>query len=286
MKNVYDNCLIQAPDGTPVSRCRRKRLDWYISRGLATLVDENTIRLHKKPSGDCHVKEAVEIKHNVCVTCGSSKKLNIHHVVPYCFRNALPLEWRASSALFHDTVALCEKCHGSYERYASKLKDSLAKKFNISVHGYDTYVDGRRTSIRSYARTLLNIPTSYKKRKKKKHYDPPPAKKEEMVKRITDFLGHVPSHEELLKMTEWSSVVKGPNFIPFGKYIVDQFEDLGELVLMWRKHFIDTMKPQFMPSYWKLDRLPTEEETEHLLRELKDDPKELRWRFRGETSIG
>jgi len=282
-RKIYDNCVIQAPDGTPVSRCLRSRLDWYLSRGLATRIDEDTIRLHKEPSGSCHVREATEIKLNICVVCGDTKKLSTHHVVPYCFRNALPLEWRASAALYHDTVALCDKCHRSYEKYGNLLKKQLASQFGISVHGYGVIVEGKRTTMRSYARTLLELPPRNKKRRKKFYFNPPPEKRQEFLQRIAEYIGHEPTQEELLEMTEWNTVIKTEDYIPYGKYIVDQF-DPADLVLMWRKHFLDTMKPRFMPGYWSLERLPTPEETEHLLQELQDDPKEVRWRFRTESA--
>jgi hypothetical protein len=282
-KNLYDNCLIQAPDGTPVSRCLRSRLDWYLSRGLATRIDENTIRLHKQPSGCSHVKEATEVKINICVVCGGNHKLSIHHVVPYCFRNALPLEWRASSALYHDTVALCDECHRQYEIHGNRLKRDLANRFGISEHGYGVIIEGRRTTMRSYARTLLGMPPRKKKRKRKFYFNPPPERRQELISRITEYIGHEPTNEELLEMTEWNAVIKGSDYVPYGKYIVDRF-DPAELVLMWRSHFLDTMKPKFMPDYWSLDRLPTKAETEHLLRELQDDPKEIRWRFRSTSA--
>ncbi len=282
-KNLYDNCVIQAPDGTPISRCLKSRLDWYLSRGLATRIDDDTIRLHKEPSGTCHVKEATEIKVNICVVCGATEKLSIHHVVPYCFRNALPLHWRASAALYHDTVALCDECHREYETQGNRLKRQLAKQFNVSMHGYGTTVVGKRTTIRSYARTLLGLPPRKKRKRRGKGFNPPPEKRQELLKRITEYIGHEPSQEELLEMSEWCSVVKGPDYVPYGKYIVDRVHP-AELVLMWRKHFLETMKPKFMPHYWSLDRLPTEAETEHLLRELQDDPKEVRWRFRSESA--
>jgi hypothetical protein len=36
---LYDNCQLQAPDGTVVSTCARDRADWYIAKGLGVRVD-------------------------------------------------------------------------------------------------------------------------------------------------------------------------------------------------------------------------------------------------------
>jgi hypothetical protein len=278
---IYENCVIQSPSGTPVCRCKRERLEWYVSRGLAVYIDKDTIRLHKEPSGTSCVKEATEVKVNICVVCGDTKKLSIHHTIPYCFRNALPVEWRAGPALWHDTVALCDMCHRLYEKHGNQLKAKLAEKFNVSLHGYGTTIDGYRTKIRAYARLILGINTG--KKKKRKYFNPPPDKKLQLLNHITEHIGHEPTEEELMEITKWSAVIKSEDFIPYGKYVVDRI-DHAELVLMWRKHFLDTMKPRFMPPYWKPDRLPTPEEIELVVRERKDDPKELLWRFRSNSA--
>ena len=34
---------------------------------------------------------------------------------------------------------------------------------------------------------------------------------------------------------------------------LDDHEKIVEFVRMWRQHFVDTMKPQFMPLGWSID---------------------------------
>lgn len=46
------------------------------------------------------------------------------------------------------------------------------------------------------------------------------------------------------------------NYQAHGKKVVDYFKEndgLVELEKMWRKHFINTMKPKYLPEYWSID---------------------------------
>jgi len=277
--SIYDNCVIQAPDGTPVSRCKRNKLEWHLSRGLATRIDENTIRLHKPPSGVSNLQEAIEAKENICAVCGETNKLTRHHIVPYCFRHALPNEWRSSAALFHDLVPLCHKCHQTYERYGTELKKKLAERCGISTRGYGTIIDKERYTVGRAAKCLLNI--YYKGKQRKKTYvEFPNHKRPELIKRISKYIGHEPTQEELLEISTWGAVIKTENFIPYGTYVVSKIP-LAEIILMWRKHFLNTMKPKFMPPCWESTRLPTQEEIEQSLKEklLKEKLKKIPGNF-------
>jgi hypothetical protein len=77
---------------------------------------------------------------------------------------------------------------------------------------------------------------------------------------IAKKIGHNPTDQELVEMLDWTREVRSPDYVPFGKYVVDRLDDLAGFVLMWRTHFLEVMKPQFMPDYWKVDRFPTPEE--------------------------
>ena len=38
--DLYENCKMIAPDGQLLSTCDRKKVNWYISRGLAELIED------------------------------------------------------------------------------------------------------------------------------------------------------------------------------------------------------------------------------------------------------
>ena len=45
-----------------------------------------------------------------------------------------------------------------------------------------------------------------------------------------------------------------------GKRVVDAMTRSNELLafhVRWRKHFIHTMKPQYLPRFWSVDYVPT-----------------------------
>jgi hypothetical protein len=259
-KRLYENCIITDPDGIPLTRCRRKVINWYLDRGLATLVADSTIRLHFYPKARFNRDEAMKVKINLCVVCGTTKKLNKHHIVPHCFRTALPVGWRGGPALFHDLVMLCTTCHSNYEIEGDKLKKKLADEFGISMHGYRAIVDKKRGSLGRLARSILGVPNPNKKYKRLKEYPKiPDYRIEQLKQKVVTLLGHYPTQYDLEEMVNWMPIVFTEDYIPYGKYIVDHM-DHAELVLMWRKHFLDTMKPKYMPEYWEINRLPTLEE--------------------------
>ena len=50
--------------------------------------------------------------------------------------------------------------------------------------------------------------------------------------------------------------VTNNGFIPAGQKVVEYMMEHGGLVhfeTMWRRHFVDTMKPQFLPMLWSVD---------------------------------
>ena len=49
---------------------------------------------------------------------------------------------------------------------------------------------------------------------------------------------------------------ENPNFVSHGHEVVRKIREEGKLIefeKMWRKHFIDTMLPQYLPPLWSVD---------------------------------
>jgi hypothetical protein len=110
---LYENCVIQSPSGEMLSRCGRKKAEWYIKKGLAgkrtskttrltalleqVLAEPLTVKLLFAPGGrypsilgsasltspSGHAGDAYMLseKENRCVVCGASQDLTKHHVV-------------------------------------------------------------------------------------------------------------------------------------------------------------------------------------------------------------
>ncbi len=66
--------------------------------------------------------------------------------------------------------------------------------------------------------------------------------------------------------------VRNSKFMPHGEKVVQymmQHEGLLTLERLWRQHFIATMKPQFLPSYWSVDH------SHERLKDIDSDMKQV-----------
>jgi hypothetical protein len=243
-KPLYGNCLITAPDGKPLCRTNQKKLNWYLSRGLAVVVEGAecpTIRLNFEPSGrkgSDHPYLIAE-KQNRCVCCASEEQITRHHVVPYGFRKFFPIELKEH--MLHDILPLCVNCHEKYEGTAFELKKELAKRHNISLLGKGCHTDKSLYSIRGAGNALYY------------HSDKmPAARREVLLNKLRAYYNKQDiSREEMLKAAKVDPMVQTPEYIPFGKYIVDQYAcDMFGFMVMWRQHFVDHMQPQYLPDFW------------------------------------
>ena len=94
-KPLYHNCYLQAPDGDTLCTCDRKKAEWYISKNLGELVQEDpfTVKLKFEPSGRALGevgKYYTQVKVNQCVVCGTTEKFVRKNVVPREYRKYFP----------------------------------------------------------------------------------------------------------------------------------------------------------------------------------------------------
>lgn len=95
---VYDNHKLVAPDGRLLCRCGMKKVNWYVSRGLATITSEDeegskTVQLKFEPAGSGEHGDAYQLayKNNHCVVCGRDDYNTKHHIVEYEYRQHMPV---------------------------------------------------------------------------------------------------------------------------------------------------------------------------------------------------
>jgi hypothetical protein len=94
-KPLYHNCYLQAPDGEILCTCDKKKAEWYVSKQLGEVIQENpfTVKLKFEPSGRALGevgKYYTQIKINQCVVCGTSYKFIRKNVVPREYRKYFP----------------------------------------------------------------------------------------------------------------------------------------------------------------------------------------------------
>jgi len=245
-KRLYDNCIIQAPDGEMLSRCNTKKANWYIDKGLAVAVanDPLTIRLKFEPSGRNDSDPfTIEAKQNICVVCGDVEDLTVHHVIPYCFIRCMPKGSAAHN--IHDCLALCRPCHVAYEERANEKKLELSKRYDIPTtgeHGGERYVRTSKIigmSIALVGKTKRPIPEERQK---------------EIRQELIAILGYEPTHEELVTYANTNFKTFKNDYKTFGEMLIERLESLDEFAREWRQHFVDTMKPKYLPNHWKVDR--------------------------------
>jgi len=239
---LFENCLIQAPDGINISRCSKRKQEWYINNKLAYVVNEDpmTIRLTFEPKGRCSTPEPLLLdgKPNLCVVCGITHDLTRHHIIPYSFSKHYPIEYKLD--MMHDIMALCRTCHDEYETKSLEKRKQLSDRYKIPLTGLDINRIRTIRKVRSAAHALIAS------------NDIPEERKKVLMQLVVDFLGKDPCQDDLVKLKNYKLEYE-PDYKHFCKFIVNQV-DFDEFAEEWRIHFIETMKPKYMPNNWSLNR--------------------------------
>lgn len=225
-------------------RCCKKKAIWYLSRDLGKKVAEEplTVQLTFVPKGVGHVDDPYFLQemHNRCVVCGKEDQLTRHHIVPYCYRKFFPDQLKNHRSF--DVMALCIPCHHDYEYHAMKLKQTLADEYCAPVSGTGTKYDRALAAAKGAAAALLSH---------REHM--PLDRQQELVERISRYLEKEPTDEDLQALLDKDPYDFG-NYTHHGKLVIEQVKDIEQFVQKWRFHFVDKMKPKFLPMYWSVYR--------------------------------
>ncbi|KAJ6403921.1 hypothetical protein OIU84_012174 [Salix udensis] len=133
---VYHNCRIYANDGRLLCYCDKRKLEWYLRRDLAKLVDDDAlaIMLLFEPKGrpeDEGNDFYIQSKKNICVGCGEGSHYLHYRIIPSCYRMHFPEHLKSHRS--HDIVLLCVDCHEVAHAAAEKNKKQVAKEFGIPL---------------------------------------------------------------------------------------------------------------------------------------------------------
>jgi hypothetical protein len=236
-----------APDGTLLCRCHFDKVEWYVSRGLADIVEQEphlAIRLRFQPKGMGNAGNPFYTgdKQNRCVVCGSEGSLTKHHCVPACFRKCMPIEYKENTS--HDILPLCATCHMEYEPEAWQLKEDIARRYGVLFQPnvvIKSLENGRWKAWK--AASAL-----------KRFYDRiPPARREELYQAIREYLGKEIISTEDIEALFGDNVCEVMNPNGSSEAIMKKVQDLDAFIREWRQHFVDVMKPQFLPPHWSVD---------------------------------
>lgn len=244
VNEIYGNYLVLDDVGDKIFRCVKKKADWYLNRNLAKFVTENppVIQLTFKPKGKGWHGDPYYLsqKLNVCVQCGESTAglLSKHHIVPYAYRKFMPVEIKQSSSF--DVTPMCIEHHFTYEQKADELKYKLAAEYRAPIHNK---MSPRQKFIKNVTRAsylLLN-----------RAHIIPEEKKEIFKKTLSEYFGHENYTNEDLDKASKIDYRKDINpEYEHAQIVMSKIEDLQAFVEMWRMHFLDNVKPQFLPEGW------------------------------------
>ncbi len=217
---------------------------WYVNRSLgAKVADEPlTVQLTFVPKGVGHVDDPYFLQEmrNQCVVCGSEEDLTRHHIVPYCYRKFFPDTLKNHRS--YDVMALCIPCHHLYENYALELKRDLADKYSAPVSGTGARYDKALAAAKGAASALVNNRERM-----------PLDRQQALLDRVELFLKKKPTDADLQALMDKDPYDFG-DYVHHGKIVIEQIKDFEGFVQEWRTHFIDKMKPQFLPMYWNVYR--------------------------------
>jgi hypothetical protein len=271
---IYGNCRVYSPGGNLMFLCVDKKIDWYLSRvdektkePLAFEIKHNnpflnflmnvfgiTPRSRKikfnfepKEEGNKGDRYSLSKKKNKCVVTGSKvlESLTTHHITPYCYRKYFPEEYKSANS--HDVVPIRSNEHYDYERVADELKLKLAKKYKAPLEGSSTINHTLFYAIKS-AHAI------------KSHGDKIPKDNLEMHKeKIRAYTGKKNVTQKIIENLIQIRYDEAKKMKPHGEIVVEKLmlegpDAMQKFVEMWRQHFIDTMKPKYMPKHWDIKR--------------------------------
>ena len=85
----------------------------------------------------------------------------------------------------------------------------------------------------------------------------PERRRDELLSIVAEFLDvEHPTDEMLMKASELETRRENCDFVSHGREVVQKVKEQGELLdfeRMWREHFLERMKPNYLPPLWTVD---------------------------------
>ncbi|EDO46953.1 predicted protein, partial [Nematostella vectensis] len=248
---LYTNCQLQAPDGTVLSTLERKKADWYLDKGIGELVAEDpyTVRLKFEPSGrpDEEDKYYLTFKQNICVVCGQGDSYLRKNIVPHEYRRHFPLCMKDHHS--HDIVLMCPECHRVSAFHDEHLRQRLAREYDAPLGNKElsrVIHDPILTKIRSAAKALIHAGDKI-----------PPHRRQELQEIVQSHYHATELTPELIEeAAAMDTSRENVNFKSHGEEVVKRVRELGKLLdfeKLWRRNFVDSMNPQYLPEFWSVN---------------------------------
>lgn len=278
---LYHNIMLLDPNGNQLCNIKRDRVTWYISRGLADLRHKDhcpalsdtrlqcacsqdadmAVQLRFEPKGRGHEGNEYYLapKKNECVVCAADTSLLRYSVVPHYYRRHMPEYLKSRSS--HDIVLMCVSCHQIASFHADTLRAQLAQECGIPRHVSTPKEDADRKRARSYATALLsaraeNIPRTRRIEmfrtlrvfQKARAGEAGGEGEEEMEDNILREIANLTCVDKTQNEEEGGGgQLVSQGHLSQGHLIVAAQRDLHIFIRRWRRHFIESMQPQYLP---------------------------------------
>eukprot|EP00555_Chaetoceros_dichaeta_P014893 CAMPEP_0198253032 /NCGR_PEP_ID=MMETSP1447-20131203/3502_1 /TAXON_ID=420782 /ORGANISM="Chaetoceros dichaeta, Strain CCMP1751" /LENGTH=406 /DNA_ID=CAMNT_0043938521 /DNA_START=84 /DNA_END=1304 /DNA_ORIENTATION=+ len=225
--------------------------------------------------GDTSALYAKAPKQNVCVSCGEAQNLVRHYIIPYAYRALMPLKYK--SHMSHDIVILCCYCNIHCEKARRQRIEEIEEIFK-PPQGYKPQFenDQRLYKVRSAAVALKKWAGRMPMEKVREHemmvmdylqeregvllVGDDGADHQVQQRQHPDNLDDVKqlSSTDLQRAIDVKYRVENTNFVSSHQVVVSAIVESGEegvsdFVKGWRRHFLDTVQPQYMPVGWSVD---------------------------------
>lgn len=243
---IYENCLVRNINGNAMFRCDLRKMKWYLSRNLAEKIQDDPpqIRLLFEADGPGHENDPFFLSDriNQCVVCGTGESLTRHHILPHCYRRFFPRDLDRFGS--YDVMPLCVDHHHDYEESAWDLRRALAEEYGAPIAGISARTC--RDTNRAIRFALAIVKHGHKI---------PTKRKERMYEDIRQIFGDVSDREALAKIVAAKSNEATKTHSELIVSTLKTYEAIGSFVIRWRKHFVETMSPKFMPANWDVNRV-------------------------------
>lgn len=266
-----ENWIVYHPNGKHMFTCGEKKAKWYIDKGLADYYGDYAIKFKFIPKGNGFEDNEIfgrALRKPICVVSGMYDQLQRHHITPYCYRTYFPEKFKSKN--HHDVVLINCDLHAEYEQHANEFKDEIARMYGVKTISEFNLEYSRilKNVGRDEGIAINNIHAiikGYNKLSEEKKIE-----KLQNISFLTEIHFNTLSNYNYYQMLKLYLYLKDKHFNEveeFKKQNIRKLYDHGyhvvkklnteskieEFVKLWRKHFIETMNPQYMPVGWSID---------------------------------
>lgn len=220
---------IMTMDGKQTIVCTKRKRDWYIDHGLATEIDENTIRLkfaHKQKGEDYTYND-----NKNCANCNDEceTKINLCYVVPKDYAKEMN---KLGFKVLNNCIMLCDECNDLHGANVNILRNQLNKELDektyVITDSANTFCQNDYFDIHNQSKPkLLKIQKQISLYLKFKNKQMDQIEKQKIVDNLQPYMNNKITIEDLDKLSFCLKHI--------ANIIVDKYAKAGKLLELQNK---------------------------------------------------